>query len=59
MSITVFERQEIISKYEIVQRALQDNAYNKTRTAAALGISRRTINNIINRYKENIQKKAA
>jgi plasmid maintenance system antidote protein VapI len=58
MNITVFERQEIISKYEIVQRALQDNAYNKTRTAAALGISRRTINNIINRY-NNIQKKAA
>jgi plasmid maintenance system antidote protein VapI len=58
MNITVFERQEIISKYEIVQRALQDNAYNKTRTAAALGISRRTINNIINRY-NNIQQKAA
>jgi plasmid maintenance system antidote protein VapI len=57
MNITVFERQEIISKYEIVQRALQDNAYNKTRTAAALGISRRTINNIINLY-NNIQKKA-
>jgi transcriptional regulator with PAS, ATPase and Fis domain len=57
MSITVFERQEIISKYEIVQRALQDNAYNKTKTAAALGISRRTINNIINRY-NNIKKAA-
>jgi transcriptional regulator with PAS, ATPase and Fis domain len=57
MNITVFERQEIISKYEIVQRALQDYANNKTKTAAALGISRRTINNIINRY-NNIKKAA-
>ena len=44
------------AEYEIIQKALIRNAWNISRTAEDLGISRPTLHDLINKYKIKVRR---
>jgi DNA-binding NtrC family response regulator len=48
--MTEYQKSQIISKYKLIEDEMKKHNFNKSKTALALGIDRKTIHNILNRY---------